>query len=280
MALSILLFVVSCGPGSGDDVLQYNFQTGTSGLQIDLFENAPPREIYQDSSFGIAVELDNQAAYDIPGGIVTIVGLDQTYFYVFPPEQPFGPLLGRSALSPSGDKTVVEFSGQTHKLLGNAEKHMANYIVKVNYVSEMEFTDTVCINPQLYAVYDSGCELDDTKSYSGQGAPLAITKMEEIISPGGNPRVEFRLFLKNRGRGDVGTVVFDRAQLGGKPLDCHFQRSGLNEKEIQLTEKKQDAVLICKMSLLHDLSSYTTTINVHFRYDYELQSKERVTLVK
>lgn len=273
----MLIFILGCGSDAGDRALTYNFKQGVSEVKVGFLDNAPPEKIYPTTPFKIIVKLDNQAAYDATAGIVRIVGLDEHFFRIDQQEQFFETLEGRSALAPSGGKQFIEFDAAAGELFQNAEEYVNTFFVKVRYNSKMDFQDTICINPHLYAVYDAGCKVEDSKGYSGQGAPLAVQQLEEIMSPGGS--VELRLQLRNQGRGKIGTVYMGSALLGGEEMPCEFQRAGENKKMMNFTPEKQEATIICR-KLLRDQNSYTTPIAVSFSYDYEVKEEGRLRMVR
>ena len=274
-AVAALLILPACGQKQQGD-LQHNFKQGITELNVKFLPNLPPERIYPQSNFKMVLELDNQAAYDVAEGQVTILGLDPTYLQVPQPNQPFGPLLGRSFTAPSGEKAFVEFDGSAGSLIAGAEEYRAPYFLKLSYNSKMEFADTVCINPKVYQVYDAGCAVENKKSYSGQGAPLAITNLEEIISPGIGAAVDFRLELKNRGRGKVGSVTLNSAKLGNQELTCTFQ--GTLNRVMNFTSEQQETTLLCRTTL-RDQNSYTTTVSLDFSYLYELVQQQTLNVI-
>ena len=271
------LFLLSCGSNQGDRTLNYNFKQGVSELDVGFLDNAPPERIYPTTPFKIIVVLDNQAAYDATAGTVRIVGLDDHFFRIDQPEQIFETVEGKNALVPSGEKAYLEFSGSAGELFENSQEYVNTFFVKVRYSSKMDFQDTICINPNLYAVYDAGCKVENTKGYSGQGAPLSVHQLEEIISPGGS--VELRLQLRNQGRGKINTVYMGNALLGGEEMACEFQNAGENKKMMNFTPEKQEATIICR-KFLKDQNSYTTPIVVGFSYDYEVKEEGRLRMVR
>ena len=275
--LGIMLLLTGCSSNQEDGLVQYNFKQGYEGLNIKLMENSPPEKIYPFSEFQIIVELENLGAYDITDGTIAILGLDEKYFFVDQLEQEFDRMLGRSLTNPSGDRNQLEFYAASEDLFENAEEYVGNYFLKVNYDSEMEFSDSICIKPNMYSTYDDGCEVED-KSYRGQGGPLAVTKLEEVISPGSG--VEFRLDLENKGRGKVGTVTLRRARLGNEPIECKFQRAASDLRRIEFDREEQKEVIICRKSFISGQSSYTTTLSIEFGYDYELVQQEQLKMVK
>ncbi len=273
----IILILAGCGSDQGESLVQYNFKQGYDGLNIKFMENSPPEKVYPFSEFKIIVELENLGAYDITDGTITILGLDEKYFFIYPSDQEFERLLGRSLTNPSGDQDQSQFYASSEDLFENAEEYVGNYFLKVNYNSEMEFSDSICIKPNMYSTYDEGCEVED-KSYRGQGGPLAITKLEEIVSPGSG--VEFRLDLENKGRGKVGMVTLRRARLGNEPIECRFSDEISEVRRIEFDREEQKKVVICRKSFISGQSSYTTTLSIDFSYDYELVQQEKLTMVK
>lgn len=285
LALVLILFLVACDSSPGEKLVDYNFKQGIAEVQMRLLENAPPDLIYENSEFKFIVELDNQAAYDATEGIVYLDGILDDYFQILPDDRSFadgdddGILVGRSLTSPSGEKIFLDFDGRSGLLFANSWSQVNPFFLRANYRSSMEFSDTICINPNLYAIYDSGCEVELQKSYNGQGAPIAVTDMEEIIIPGAASQVEFRVYLANRGNGYLKTLDLQSARLGGTNMLCSFQGEGAEMTSYKFEEFEQEALLICKQ-LLGKQSSYTTTLVLDFDYEYELIQQHVLELAR
>lgn len=280
--LSGMLFLVSCGSNQGEKNIDYNFKQGIAELHLQFLDNAPPEKIYPSSQFKMILIIDNQEAYDVKNVLIRIIGLDQSYFSVSPLEQKVDLLLGRSMLNPGGDKIILEpFEGDAQNLFLNAEEYIGNYFVKMNYESKIDFADTFCIDSRLYEAYDSGCKVMPQKSYNGQGAPLAINNVEEIIIPSPSGSVEFRFNLKNLGQGKVGKVNIKEAKLGGETIECNFKGLGFNQKNLDFEkDQQQETIIICKKNLLEEVSSYMTTLNIELTYNYEIKEEHRLRMVK
>jgi hypothetical protein len=276
--LTLLLF--GCG-SQGSGTASYNFKQGIVELQVNLIDGAPPEKIYPQSSFKMVLEVDNQLAYEVHDGEIFITGLDPKYFFIEQQDNYFGPLQGKSMLSPAGEKDFLDFSGRSGKIFSNAIEQVNNYYVWTTYSSRVEFSDTLCINPNLYEVYDSGCKVETHKSYSGQGAPLAIAELEEIIYPPDNSRgeVEFRFRVINKGSGKVTDKVrLVKAELGGVDLSCKFQ-NGVEDKEtIVFNDQEQEATLVCKAPIRGGVS-YTTTMFLELSYNYKHEDLHTLRLI-
>jgi len=285
MIMVLFMFLLGCGSSSGQQQGIQNFKQGYGSLNIRFLDNSPPEKIYQGSKFKMIVELDNQAAYDLKDGQLKIVGVDEKFFLMSSPlTNDFPSLMGKSLISPSGEKIFVEFDATAlNELFENAERFQNPFFAKVSFDSIFEFTDTICINPNLYEVYDSGCKVQPKKSYSGQGAPVAVTELESVIYPSSaGTEAEFRMMVKNRGSGKANLIVLEGGKLGNQELkDCHFQSSVKDSegKKVLFYEKKQEDLLICKI-FLRDQLSYETTLSLDFSYDYEISKKHQLNMYK
>jgi len=272
------------GCGSGDQgQATFNFKQGYSGLQYKFFDNAPPQKIYPDSNFKIIVELDNQAAYDAVDGSVQILGLDDKYFRLSSPsKQFFKKLAGKSLMAPKGEKEHVQFDFSTTNALNEygAEMYNANYFLKIAYNSNFDFADTICLDPSLYDVYDSGCKAKDKISYSGQGSPVSVSLLETILYPAGaGAQLELRAKVKNAGKGKTSLITLEEAKLGGKEIKCVFKEELFGENAAIIMKDKQEANLVCETHISGQ-KSYETTILLRFSYDYEIKDKQILRMVK
>jgi len=278
LIVTLSIFLVSCGSKT-DSSLSKNFKQGVGGISVGLMENNPPKEVYPNSNFKLILSIENSAAYNVNDGFLRIIGFDEDYFEVYPLEERFETLNGKSYSNPDGDKIFFEFDGEAKSLFQNSEKYVADYFIETNYKSTMKFADTVCINSELYGSIGAGCKVQTKKSYSGQGAAFAITNLEEIISPGLDSKVEFRFKLKNKGNGELISVNLNNAKLGKEGLDCRFQDLSSDKKRIDFTYKNQETTLVCIKSLKEN-EAYFTTLMLDFDYVYELSSKHRLTIIK
>ena len=285
-ALLVISFLLtSCGSSSGSegDIIQQNFKQGVQEVQIRLLENAPPVKIYPGSNFKMVIDVDNQLAYDLQDVTLTLTGLNERYVQIAPNPLEghyLDQMLGRSLTNPSGERKIVEFDGKAESLFLNAEQHMETFFIKLAYRSTLDFTDTVCLNTNVYSIYDAGCKVEPQKTYSGQGAPLAITKIEEIIFPGSAADIEFRINLQNKGRGNVGEVQLLSANLGNDPLQCDFRGSGLETNKIKFVENKKEHTLICRKERITAGRSYKNPLSLRLVYDYKLAQQNKLTLVR
>ena len=279
----LFLFVVGCGSNDGGQTKE-NFKQGYGSLEYNFMENAPPKKIYSGSNFKILLELHNKAAYDLNNGKVKIVGVDEKFFRInYPLERSYNRLEGRNLLNPLGEKFLVEFDAEAFELFENAERYQNDYFLKLSFDSKFEFVDTVCINSNLYNIYNVGCSHTPRKTYSGQGAPMAVTEVESIVYPSSaGTEIEFRVLIKNRGKGKANFVNLEKAELGGKEIkDCRFQSAVQDPKgrKVLFLKDRQEDLIICQL-YIPEQSSYMTTLSLDFTYDYEIDQRQSLTMFK
>ncbi len=272
----ISLILVSCGK-SDLPTIKHNYKSGTPQLEVEFLKNSPPTKIYENSEFSMVLSLENKMAYDLEDGVIKIMGINEKYFAIFPLEYTFSNLPGRSSTTPTGGIENIEFTGKSKELFQNAEKYSADYFLDIKYNSKFNFADTICINSNLYDTYDGGCKVEAKKIYSGQGAPVAITELEEIVSSGIEPKIELRFKLRNRGKGKLSQVSLEKASLGNTPIICRFQ--GGTATQIVFTDKKQEATVICK-KVIEEKVNFHTTISLNFAYEYKISQKKKLNLIK
>lgn len=282
MVIILVLFLTACR-STEQPSLQTDFKQGYGNLAISTVENSPPAQIYQDSEFKIIVKLENQGAYQATNGKLKVLGFDSLYINLDSHEQDIASfsqnnyLEGKSILNPAGEFTLLTFDAKSRSLFPGAERYSAPYFIQADYDYKTELTETICINPKFYEIYDSGCKVEPKKNFNGQGSPLAFTSLETIIIPGTIPGVELRMNIENKGRGQIKRVQLNKAALAGEALNCEFKNSP--EKTAFTFKDKQEAVLICKKTL-KDQKSYESVLLVDLSFSYTLKEKKTITILK
>src|SRR3989344_4610765 len=116
----------------------------------------------------------------------------------------------------------------------------------------MEFAPTICVNVARYDVFDAGCEMPKRAlSFAGQGAPLAVVSMEEVIVGGDVPELELRLKVADKGNG--------------------------NDKSFSFRSNRRDGEVLCTVTL-SEKNSYQTTLFIEFFYSYEFSVAKQLTI--
>jgi len=277
-------FLTSCGTDTTST--STNYKQGTGNVILTTLSGYPSDTIYPNSEFKIVVKVDNQGAYKLNKGIIKILGFDEKYISLTESKKSITSLEGntyldgKSSTNPNGEFTFIEFGALAKNLFPGSESYSAPYFIKAEYEYQTDFSQTVCINTNLYEVQDSGCKVTTKTSFSGQGSPLAITEMEELISPGALASVDFRLTLKNAGKGKVKQVTLNKATLSNQPMKCIFNDNPGQKTNSYEFKDKEEVVILCKQNLDSQKASYSSVIYLDLSFNYILEESKTLTLKK
>jgi hypothetical protein len=274
----ILLLISGCGtkekPGEPEKL---EIHKGTDGLVMKFLENLPPDEVWKDSEFTIGLELQNKGAYTISGGIIVITGFDPLYINLKQDQASFD-LEGKNINYPEGGYKILNLEAKNINFPKGKEEMISSFTARAYYDYETEAPAEVCINPDIYSYVKTeevGCEVKTITLSGGQGAPVAVTRIEELISPisdSDNMEVEFKIYIVNKGKGDVvGNVNVKEVELAGRRIKCY-------PTEINLEERGEKAT-ICRTSVERTQGAYITPIVTRLSYAYT-QKQDKILRIK
>ena len=263
--LAIIILLVGCSQSTANDPINVNYKSGTQGLDIQLVPNHPPSRLFESSTFTIAAQINNNGAYDTAGEIA-LIGLDQKYTPLRQQLFEIPPLQGRSESNSLGDFYIQEFPGDQLSIPAGAKEYRAKYLLVATYEYLTILNANVCVNPALLDIerQQSSCTMQPKQGFSGQGAPVAFTSVEEVVTPMGDGiRIEFTLTIENRGNGEVySSILIDDVRLGTKPLTC-------NRRELSLDDLKQRRnTVVCSRTEPRE-AAYTSTLSATAQYTYK-----------
>lgn len=238
--LIFALFIASCTTGGGtsgggffgssrsskSQVSDINVFVGTQGLTAEFGKNAPPPRVFESSSFPILLRIRNSGAYGITSntefGVISI-GRERDYIPSLSVEknnmvfegttdnEVFFHVEGKTKINPKGDEIVVFINAKTGKLDPQSEQKLSNIITAtLCYPYKTMLSTTVCIDPDTANVRPGKkvCEVKELAYTNGQGAPIAVTKIEPQMIPEKDKakgedviKPQFLIFIENRGRG-------------------------------------------------------------------------------
>lgn len=266
------VLLVSCGQlGREQQGKITNFRQGTNGLELTLLPNMPPKEILEGSPFRIGVQVQNRGAYDVSRAAVSVVGLNEAWTPLLIHDIELPTLLGRSLDAPEGDFFIAEFPGQNRGLPPGAAEYRSKFWVIAEYDYTSIAQTDVCINPELFVGLERGtgsCTVRNSISLSGQGAPVAVTRVEEIITPGEtSATVQFTFTVENRGGGELVSPIRVRdATLANRRMRCSPEEI----EPVDLKERRNKVVCITTEPLA---SPYTTTLSLALDYTYRTKKE-------
>ncbi|MFC1728500.1 hypothetical protein ACFLZ7_03485 [Nanoarchaeota archaeon] len=255
----------------GDEV-----HRGIKGITLSFVKNNPPKILYTTTPLSVLVEIKNEGAATVSGGDLHLSGIDQRIVRLDDTLKPFN-AEGKSRYNLFGGFEVVEFRSQAVHLPGGTDVYKPTILASACYNYETKASPLICIDPDPYSVLEKeACEVRDVGMAGGQGAPVAVTNVEEEAIPG---RVNFKIHVSNQGGGviidksaqsmnrcpgdlqyaDIDTVYYT-VTLAGQAGECK------PDNKIKLTDGK--GTLFCTFQISGDQPAYQTILNIGLSYGY------------
>jgi hypothetical protein len=298
--LIVLLLVLSGCKGRGPRTNEINevYHIGTKGVEINFINNAPPEKVYEGDRIDLSVEVRNAGSYPEGRtfkGKIELSGFDPASISgswdggnTIPTD-----FEGRTQYNPEGGYTVMTYKDNDGVHVPfDADFYEPNILLHTCYEYKTIADPIVCIDPDPYDIVEEQkvCNIGDTTLSGGQGAPIAVTKIEEEV---GSDRIYFRIYIANQGEG---TVMLPRAY-SDCPFDVEFEEldkvvadiklpydaspdcspKGTASDPIRLTDGK--GYIFCKFSKPAEESAYTTSLNIELEYVYSSSISKSLKIV-
>lgn len=289
ISLVIMLMVLSACSGTGGvqnggPLVQPT--VGTQGLVMRVLPESSPSSTTSDAGVMINLEIRNRGADTIEQGAIITGGYERRLLPLADDRGGiFGPLEGKSIYNNEGGLDIIQFfaspqavsAGMTQYLPG--ESYTANIQFTAVYPYFTALTKQVCVDPNPYAqtIGEKACTPGVVQVGGGQGAPVAITKIDHLPSKGA---VDLIIHVQNAGGGDVfapgvfGAQVFDfntkrlygnkiaygNVMLGSRPGVCGPAQF------ISLTNGQ--GFIKCRFMLENDIQAFQTPLVMDLQYTY------------
>lgn len=239
-------------------IIDENIRQGTDGLVMNFVQGTPPASVYESRTSGsnadegifeFSATLENKGASDIKQGYLA-VGYEEGYITLAPtsgwtendlpaasedPKTMSFSLKGKSPLNPAGEVKMVSNKLKTKMLDELSETHDSLVMLTACYDYSTIESANVCIDSDPNGKETKPCIVNDL-TFTSQGAPIAITKIETAMLPSGGNTVkpEFKIYIKNSGVGDV--IKSDKIDLACKSKLTEEEKNDLwNIIDIKLT---------------------------------------------
>jgi len=301
LLLSIILVLVLSGcaqQGPGEQRVDEDFHRGTRGLDISFVRNAPPDRVYEADSLDISIAVKNKGAFpEGPGlqGKLEISGFDPISIRgswdggnAIPTS-----LEGKSQFNPQGGEVIMSYKDRDGVHVPfDADFYEPTILIHACYKYKTIADTVVCIDPDPYKVVEERkvCTIQDVSTGGGQGAPIAVTRIEEEV---GSDNIFFRIHVSNVGGG---SVMLPRAYTDC-PFDIEFEEldkvtakvklpydaspnctpRGTASDPIRLTGGK--GVIFCKFKKPNTASAFTTSLNVELEYTYSSSISRQLRII-
>lgn len=275
----LVLFSYGCtmgGKGPSSTISEEEVYKGTEGLGMSFMRNAPPDIIYENEMFPLNIEIENKGAYDIKKGYIT-VGFDKENPILSidrGSEKEYFDLNGRSIGNPAGERDVVGFYLRS-KLFSGTET--MSYLLRINsnYRYQTKAVENVCVDTDVYKQKEVGrdkaCEAKEIILSKGQGAPVAVTKIEPVMKHIDESSIKptFKIYIKNVGKGDVHGLRDDKidavsvsAYLAETELDCGEYTDAFD------IGKHESIRCSLESGVSKDWASFSSLLMVYIDYTY------------
>ncbi|MBW2992430.1 hypothetical protein KY345_04400 [Candidatus Woesearchaeota archaeon] len=195
------------------------YHKGFKGVEVEFVKGQPPTNVWENTDFPITLKIQNKGAYDIDIGLLAITG--NLYFIADEAQQGISfELEGKSQFNPEGEFGFEKFSATA----GTVEDDTTDsFFVVACYPYKTYASATICINPRVLEIDkapEGECEVKTISLSGGQGAPVAVTKVEEEITPMGPDvlKLSLKIYVSNKGGGKVVSTernVYENGCRGG-----------------------------------------------------------------
>lgn len=321
LSLISLLLLSSCG---GNRATPLKVYTGTEGVTINFPKNVPPEKIFENQSFLVVAELWNKGAYSFneSTGDYGVVGItyDPLYFTSASANSFSGAILkyedlpqfmvaGKGYDWPNGERLNKEVAFlKVNEIPGTRESPTVELGISVCYPYQTILSKEVCIDVDTYdADNNPVCTNPGTYSFSGgQGAPIAITKIEADMIPANMEEVQptFRFTIKNmqqgvvftrdpyyapvdnicsptaltspRGRDDINSLKVE-VWLGG---DNEQSKLKCTPNPVRIYDGDAEVTCFMQGTTKGHNRNYVSLLTIKTNYVYRSQTKEKVRIVR
>ncbi len=217
--------------------------TGTSALELS-FAPISMSDVMMCRQADVFVNFRNTGAFDIKDGVYSFIVEDQVLRPVGERQKKFS-LEGKSQFVPPGGFEQVAFKFQSVGLPEQLESYFSPVILQACYKYKTFASAPVCIDPDLQNLNPrKPCRSEIVGLAGGQGAPVAVTRVEPIMETVPNSdkvRPVFVVHLNNFGTGQA--IIEKNVELA-----CSAGREKVKDLLVSLVDVKarlQGKELMC-----------------------------------
>lgn len=184
-----------------ENALKYgtNIYSGSEGLVVDFAKDVPPNRVYSGEPLTVAFDVYNRGAKSVSGeeARLYISGADPNIVQFSETSKPLD-VLGKGEVLGTGGFTTVSFDSSEVVLPQGTDVYKPKFIGTVCYSYETVASPLVCLDPNPYGSFtgDKACKITDFALAGGQGAPVAVTRVEQFPTKG---QTQLKIYVKNLG---------------------------------------------------------------------------------
>jgi len=258
---------------------------GNDGLVVQFVKDVPPNRVYSGEPLTIAFDVLNRGASSVGG-----LSGNSAYLYISgadPNIVNFGESVkllevpGKSEVLGDGGYTTASFdTSGIVDLPQGTDSYKPKFIGTVCYSYETNANPVVCLDANPFSAYagEKACKVTDVSLSGGQGAPVAVTQVEQMPMKG---VTQLKIHVRNVGKGKVISssklstctksesqdynVInridsYDVSVGGNAPLLC-------SPTEVRLVNN--EGIIICTYTFADaSVQAFTTPLNINLGYSY------------
>ncbi|MFH1316759.1 MAG: hypothetical protein ABII01_04520 [Candidatus Woesearchaeota archaeon] len=301
--LFFIMALISGCTGNGGATTRYEPFTGTNGMVIDFARDSPPEEVYENQRFNVLVDAKNDGASDIIDGKI-MLGFEKDVIETDKSEEDVE-LTGRSVNNDIGEEKFINFNLRSKNLDPQVEVIESLITATACYRYQTIFGKAVCVDtdPLDNRLPEYACQAEDISS-SGQGAPIAITKVEVEMVPHnveGKIKPMFKIYIENKGGGivynpdiveracssdklerdDINTLYVAEAKLSNDYyLECSPRKIGEGSGYVKLREDEKIIRCAYEEGIDANIPSFTAPLVIKLEYGYSETISETLLIRK
>ncbi|MBW2999796.1 hypothetical protein KY339_03915 [Candidatus Woesearchaeota archaeon] len=220
-------------PQVAEPIEELELRTGSQGLVFDFLPNAPPDEMFTPEKeqppvpLVMVVELANKGASNIVNGFFTLAverdyvtvldwRADSEFFIPSPDMETASFVLGgKSRLNPEGERDFMTMNAEVNALGPQIETFTTTILLTSCYGYQTLAVTNICVDTDVFGkkIVEKVCTVHD-RSLTDQGAPIAVTLVEEKILPQGTEYIKPQFTIRIRNVGDGNVINKDRVRTG------------------------------------------------------------------
>ncbi len=300
--ISVLLILTSCSSFSNDKkIMDTKIYEGTEGIVVELMQNAPPAEVFENQDFQIVGKVINKGAADVGYGYMKIT-IEPDYMSLIDPTNGEArvELDGKTMYDPSEKLKVENFYLKSKSIESMSEKHDSQILISTCYDYKTRLSATICIDPDTYGLnsVQKVCEIG-SQSFSSQGAPVAVIGLEQkTLVTLGKLRPQFFITVTNAGGGQILTEGKSEEACSSKQLTrddfnnieiTKIRMSDYTEDDFECHpktlkfEQSAENKFVCTLNttrsqLTVENNAFLTDFSVELSYGYMITQSKTVTI--
>lgn len=264
-------------------------QTGTQGLDINF--DITSKNIYMCQQTSILTTLKNLGTHRIEKGKISVNYDSSAVKPIAMPKLDLE-LGGKTQYNPDGEMEKIGFTLESKTLPSNLKSHTTPFILTACYPYQTKANFPACIDPDvLNTQLAKPCTPQDIITSGGQGAPVAITKIEQkMLLQNKEVRPIFLIHIANQGNGRViqQEVIEDacgkgvKAQVPEVKIKAFLGKEELNCKRNNISLVSEDPYVMCESKKTYPQGGVTfgSVITVQLDYGYVMRKSTEIIITR